>query len=106
MSEGTKKAASKRKRKIKIRFALSSRQRPSRPSSTVPCTRAVHSADAAQPSPQRTTTDASEPCPQERDALSDVFCNFPERFAKQFKGEGHEVRLFHSKAGCFQTSHP
>ena len=30
-------------------------------------------------------------CLQERDALSDVFCNFPERFAKQFRGKGHEV---------------
>ena len=30
---------------------------------------------------------------QERDALSDVFCNFPERFAKKFKGRGHEVRF-------------
>lgn len=35
---------------------------------------------------------------QERDALSDVFCNFPERFAKQFKGKGHEVRPV--SAGC------
>ena len=70
-----------------------------------PHTHALHDADVAQNS-SNIAANASELCPQERDALSDVFCNFPERFAKQFKGKGHEVRLFQNKAGCSRTSHP
>ena len=28
---------------------------------------------------------------QEKDAVAEVFHQFPERFARQFKGKGHEV---------------
>lgn len=29
---------------------------------------------------------------QEKDAIAEVFYEFPKRFARKFKGKGHEVR--------------
>ncbi len=30
---------------------------------------------------------------QEKNAIGEVFCQFPDRFARQFKGKGHEVSI-------------
>lgn len=94
--DAPKKTAPKRKRKIKIRFAELKVSRTEHFQSALTLQMSPSAARVycltVTAIPFATLLMAWGPMSlQERDALADVFCNFPERFAKHFRGKGHEV---------------